>query len=78
MNDEEHWVHLADFGAAYEAEYAAGLLKDADIPALIRGPETGIFGPGFAGATTHGVTLFVPGSELERARQILEDDKLVE
>ncbi len=39
---------------------------------LVRGSETGIFGPGFAGATTAGVTLPVPERDLERAKSIID------
>lgn len=75
MPTEPTWVPLADFAAGYEADLAATLLRSAGIPVLVRGPEIGIFGPGFAGATTRGVTLLVPAECVEEAREVLEESE---
>ena len=71
---EPGWARVAEFGAPPEADLAAGRLESAGIPVLVRGPETGIFGPGFAGTSPLGVSLYVPTDRLEDARQLLEPD----
>jgi hypothetical protein len=75
MADDERWTPVADFAATYEAEFAAGLLRDAGIPAIVRGAETGIFGPGFAGGGPRGAAVFVPSSLLDEARAVLDEDE---
>lgn len=75
MSDDVKWVPVAEYGATYEAEFAAGFLRDAEIPVLVRGTETGIFGPGFAGATVRGATVLVPSAFVERAREILDREE---
>jgi len=40
-------------------------------PSIVRGPETGIFGPGFTGPALHGVRIYVPRSMLEHARELI-------
>lgn len=67
------WVAIAEYGAAYQADIAEGLLREAGIPVLIQGPEIGIFGPGFAGPTSRGVTLLVPADALDAALELLAD-----
>ena len=57
-----------------EAELDAQLLQEANIPVLLKGPPTGVFGPGFAGATAYGVRLFVPASLEQDARDVLDRD----
>jgi hypothetical protein len=77
MTDEAknaEWVALVEYGAVYEAEVAAGRLESAGILSRIdRGGSVGIFGPGHAGATVHGVTLYVPADRLAEAREALDD-----
>jgi hypothetical protein len=68
----QRWVPVAGFGAVYEAEMAKARLERAGIPCIVRGSHVGIFGPGFAGPTPHGVQLVVPEDRLEEARAILE------
>lgn len=73
MEPDDRWVAVAEFGAAYQADLVEGILRDAGIPVLVKGPEIGIFGPGFAGATSRGVTIFVPASFHEEALELLDD-----
>ena len=42
----------------------------ARIPAQVRGHEVGIWGPGYAGRTVTGPTVWVPGNRLEEAREL--------
>ncbi len=81
MTDEQdgtvEWVVLAEYGAVYEAEIAAGRLESAGIISHIDlGGAVGIFGPGHTGASVRGVTLYVPSDRLAEAREALdhEDD----
>lgn len=49
-------------------------LKSAGIEAVSRGVDiTGIFGPGFQGATARGVDVLVPLDRLAEARELLAD-----
>lgn len=75
MPHDLRWIPIAEFGTTYEAEIAEGILRDAGIPVLVRGPEIGIFGPGFAGPTSRGVTLLVPAEMLDQARELIEPDE---
>jgi len=74
MSKDSAWVLVATFGAAYEAELPESLLKAAGIPVLRKGPETGIFGPGFAGSSPLGVQLLVPRTRIDEARAILDSE----
>jgi hypothetical protein len=69
---EQAWVPAATYPAVYQAEMAAAQLEQAGIPTIVRGSHIGIFGPGFAGTTPHGVTLMVPADQLEEARELIE------
>lgn len=69
--DRGGWELLVEFATRHEADFATARLESEEIPALIKGNEPGIFGPGMAGATPFGVRLFVPSSALERASEIL-------
>ncbi len=73
MPDTPRWIPIAEFGAGYQADLAEGILRGAGIPVLVHGPEIGIFGPGFAGPTSRGVTLLVPAERAEEARELLTD-----
>jgi hypothetical protein len=64
-------VHLKEYFGLGEADLDIGLLEGAGIPVLVKGPPTGIFGPGFAGPTADGVTVLVPEECLTAARQVL-------
>ena len=73
MISDFDWQLVETYGALYEAELAAGRLESAGIPARIdqRG-GVGIFGPGHAGLTIHGVVLLVPATKLEEAIAALD------
>jgi len=72
MEDDHGWKRIAEFGSQVEADVAVSRLEAAGIPVLVKGPETGIFGPGISGPTPLGVTVFVPADQLHRAREVLE------
>ena len=64
------WTELASYSSGFEADLAIAQLEAARIPALRDSHDTvGILGPGFQGATSHGVTVRVPASLLEEARR---------
>ena len=68
------WVKLTNVATALEADMIVEHMRAARIPAVARGNDiTGIFGPGFGGATARGVDVFVPSIRLHTARQILAD-----
>mgnify|MGYP001226052844 CR=1 FL=1 len=71
---DSSWERLAEFGALYEADLIVQRLEAEGIPVFVRGPEVGIFGPGFSGASPLGVMVFVPKDRLERARDLLNAD----
>ena len=63
------WIELATYSSGFDADLALGQLEAAGIPAMRDSHDTvGIFGPGFQGATSHGVTVSVPAALLEEAR----------
>jgi hypothetical protein len=67
-----HWVTVATYGAVYEADLAVARLEAAGLLAVSRGNDiTGIFGPGFGGATARGVAVLVPSDAVDAAREIL-------
>jgi hypothetical protein len=73
MSGHDKWETVATFGAAYEAEIAAGRLASVGIPSRIdqRG-GVGVFGPAYEGWTVRGVALLVPQERLEDARLALD------
>lgn len=68
------WVELATYGTGFEADLAQQSLTEAEIPCLMRGNQAGIFGAGFQGPVMGGITLYVPSSAVETARDLLELD----
>lgn len=68
---EAGWVTLATYPAPIGAEMDKAILEEEGIPVLVKGPVTGIFGPGFAGPTSQGATLLVPAAWLDTARELL-------
>lgn len=65
---------LTNFATALEADMFVEQLKSAGIEAVSRGVDiTGIFGPGFQGATARGVDVLVPQDRLAEARELLAD-----
>ena len=68
MSDND-WSVLATYPSGFEADLAMAQLEAAEIPAVRDGNDTvGIFGPGFQGATSRGVTVRVPTAALDDAR----------
>lgn len=70
--NEARWIAVATFAARYLADIPIQSLEGAGIPVLVKGEEPGIWGPAFAGPTSQGVTLLVPGEAREEAMEILE------
>lgn len=71
---DNRWVDLATFASGFEADLAIARLDAGGIPAVRDNHDsTGIFGPGFQGATAFGVTVRVPSEALEEAREVLDD-----
>jgi hypothetical protein len=70
MSLQLEWVQLASYTNTYEAEFAAATLEENGIPVLVKGLEVGIWGPGHAGPTTTGPSLWVPEDRLEEAREL--------
>ena len=70
--NESRWITVATFAARYLADIPIQSLEGAGIPVLVKGEEPGIWGPAFAGPTSQGVTLLVPGGAREEAMEILE------
>jgi hypothetical protein len=68
----EDWVKLIEYRTRLEADIYVELLEASEIPVVVRGTETGIFGPGFASPTLSGISLHVPRSQLENAREVIE------
>ncbi|HEX7186547.1 MAG TPA: DUF2007 domain-containing protein [Thermoanaerobaculia bacterium] len=71
MNLQSEWTQLASYTNSYEAEFVAVGLKESGIPVMVRGLEVGIWGPGHAGPTTTGPSVWVPEDRLEEARELL-------
>ena len=65
------WVRLVNFSAAWEAESLVEQLRSAGLHATIVIHDTGIFGPGFGGATPRGVDVMVTSNGVAAARDIL-------
>lgn len=74
MTSGDDWVQVASFSARYLAEIPLQTLETAGIPVRTEGEETGIWGPGFAGAGTRGFQIWVREQDLEDARALLEMD----
>lgn len=74
-DERAEWETVAVYATGLEADMARGLLEAEGIPVLVRSNSAGIFGLGFQGNISGGVTLQVPGPELERAREMLSDEE---
>lgn len=75
MEDQQDsaWAVVAEYGAVYEAELAAGRLDSVGIISRIdRRGAAGIFGLNHAGASVRGITLYVPADSLDAAREALD------
>ncbi len=73
VGEQPRWTKAAIFAAATEAELARQQLEAEGIPVAIVNDRTGIFGPGFAGASALGVTVLVPKESLREARELIAD-----
>jgi len=74
MTDNE-WRVLATYASGFEADLVMARLEAAEIPAARDNNDTvGIFGPGFQGPTSRGVTVRVPADALDEARAILSPE----
>jgi hypothetical protein len=68
----DSWSTLTETSAGMEAEIIAARIRAAGIPVRVNGSSvTGIFGPGFQGATPLGFRVEVPQRHLSAARDIL-------
>lgn len=71
--DGTAWRAVATYASGFEADFAIAQLEAAEIPAVRNSNDTvGIFGPGFQGATSRGVTVSVPAAALADARAALK------
>ena len=69
------FVPIQNYQTPAEAEMCATILREAGIAAILQGPQAGIFGAGFSGATAQGVTLLVPEDQVENALDLIGDDE---
>ena len=66
------WVKLTNIGSGLEADLMVERLRGAGLHARSVG-DVAMFGPGFQGTTARGFDVFVLGSEVSKARDILEE-----
>ena len=67
------FVPFRNYRTVADAEMHAHILREADIATILQGPQPGIFGAGFAGASAEGVTLLVSEDQLELANELIGD-----
>jgi len=72
MSDDREWKLLASYEFGYEVDFAEARLKSAGIPVVVKGREAGIWGPGFAGPASQGLSVWVPDDQMQDARELLE------
>lgn len=72
----EQWVPLRSYSTGLEAEMAQQSLREAGIPSLLQSSRAGVFGLTFQGSVPGGITIAVPGSAVDRARELLEEDTM--
>lgn len=72
MTQDVRWASLATFATGFEADLARATLEAEGLLVLAKGPQVGLYGPGFQGVMGAGVELFVPAPELARARTLLD------
>jgi hypothetical protein len=66
------WALLARYEFGYEVDLAEATLSQAGIPTLVKGREAGIWGPGFAGPPSQGLSVWVPEGRLVEAREVID------
>jgi hypothetical protein len=71
MTVDNGWELLASFDFGYEVDFAEATLAGAGIPAVVKGREAGIWGPGFAGPSSQGLSVWVPADRIQEARELL-------
>jgi hypothetical protein len=71
MTEDIGWELLAGFDYGYEVDFAEATLAEAGIPVVVKGREAGIWGPGFAGPSSQGLSLWVPAARMMEARELL-------
>jgi len=71
----QNFVALQNYGSTAEAEMCVELLREAGIQAYVQGPQSGIFGAGFSGASVQGVTLMVAAKDVEAASELLREEE---
>lgn len=74
MSDDPAWTLVRSYEYGHEVDFAEATLAEAGIPVLVKGREAGIWGPGFAGASSQGLSVWVPAERLADARDILATD----
>jgi hypothetical protein len=63
------WSTVATYVTGFDADLATAQLESSGIPFVRDNHDTvGIFGPGFQGATSQGITVSVPSQMLDQAR----------
>lgn len=70
--EQAQWVPIGNFNTAFEADMVRQSLEAEGIPVLTKSDAPGIFGAGFQGSVTGGVTLHVPSPEFDRAQALLD------
>lgn len=70
---ESQWTRFRSYPSLVEAEFDRERLEAVGIPVLVKGPESGIFGPGFSGPSALGVELMVPKSQIGAAEEVAPD-----
>ena len=78
MQTSDDWALLQEYGSLLEANLDLGSLELENVPTLVRGLEPGIWGPGFNGLTLRGVSVFVPASLLDYARDLIGQEPIEE
>jgi hypothetical protein len=66
------WSLLTAASTTLEAEMMKQMLESENIPVLIRGTYSGVFGGAYQGPVPGGVQILVPEEELDNARELLE------
>jgi hypothetical protein len=67
-----NWVACREYGNELEASIGVAILDGSGIPAVVRSNDTaGLFGAGFQGFSSRGVTLLVPTAALAAAQTVL-------
>ena len=74
MTTESDWTLVTSYEYGHEVDFAEATLTEAGIPVLVKGREAGIWGPGFTGASSQGLSVWVPEERVADARELLAPD----